>query len=119
MVTDPAYATLSPRSRLIATYALCGFSNISSVGIQIGVLSQLAPGQAGRIAEVAVSALISGVISTLTSASIAGMLITDSYIYELDDIMFRCRKDNTGWFCLSCTAGYVFISSENEWRMNG
>ncbi|CAG8954111.1 hypothetical protein HYFRA_00009215 [Hymenoscyphus fraxineus] len=76
--TDAAYLALSDRSRLIATYAVCGFGNISSVGIQIGVLSQLAPNRAGRIASVAFSALVSGVIATLTSASIAGMLISDS-----------------------------------------
>lgn len=80
-LTGEDYASLSDRSRLIATYALCGFGNISSVGIQIGVLSQLAPGQSGRVAKVAVSALISGVVSTLTSASIAGMLITDGTLY--------------------------------------
>ncbi|KAE8454280.1 hypothetical protein EG329_005205 [Mollisiaceae sp. DMI_Dod_QoI] len=82
-LNDPngEYVTLSNRSRLIATYALCGFGNIGSVGIQIGVLSQLAPHQSGRVAKVAISALISGIISTLTSASIAGMLITDSTSY--------------------------------------
>lgn len=81
LVTDIAYKTLSPRSKLIAIYAVCGFGNISSVGIQIGVLSQLAPGRGGRIAKLAFSALISGVVSTLTSASIAGMLITDAGTY--------------------------------------
>lgn len=78
LVKDEAFIGLSDRSRLIATYAVCGFGNISSVGIQIGVLSQLAPNRAGRVAKVAFSALISGVIATLTSASIAGMLISDS-----------------------------------------
>lgn len=78
LVKEEAFAELSDRSRLIATYAVCGFGNISSVGIQIGVLSQLAPNRAGRVAKVAFSALISGVIATLTSASIAGMLIADS-----------------------------------------
>jgi len=73
---------MSPRSKLIATYAVCGFGNISSVGIQIGVLSSLAPGRGGRVAKVAVSALFSGVVATLTSASIAGMLITDSLTYS-------------------------------------
>jgi len=77
MTRDPTYATLSARSRLIATYALCGFGNISSLGIQIGVLSQLAPRRSGQVAKVAVSALISGVVATLTSASVAGMLIVD------------------------------------------
>ncbi|RDL30158.1 putative concentrative Na+-nucleoside cotransporter CNT1 [Venustampulla echinocandica] len=81
LATDKDYADLSDRSRLIATYAVCGFGNISSVGIQIGVLSQLAPGRSGRVAKVAMSALISGVIATLTSASIAGMLVADQSVY--------------------------------------
>jgi concentrative nucleoside transporter, CNT family len=81
LTSDASYADLSSRSRLIATYAVCGFGNISSVGIQIGVLSQLAPGRSGQIAKVALSALVSGVISTLTSASIAGMLIMDQSRY--------------------------------------
>lgn len=80
--TDPdsPYQNLTARSELIATYALCGFGNISSVGIQIGVLSTLAPGKGGRIAKLAVSALISGIFATLTSASIAGMLLVDGVL---------------------------------------
>ncbi|KAL8683396.1 MAG: hypothetical protein Q9186_000658 [Xanthomendoza sp. 1 TL-2023] len=75
--TDPAYADLSPRSRLIATYALCGFANIGSLGTQIGVLSQISPSRSGDVSRLAVSALIAGALSTLTSASIAGLLVTD------------------------------------------
>jgi CNT family concentrative nucleoside transporter len=71
------YHNLSPRSRLIATYAVCGFGNIGSLGTQIGVLSQISPGRSGDVSRLAVSALISGVISTLTSASIAGLIIQD------------------------------------------
>jgi CNT family concentrative nucleoside transporter len=82
LTSDPTYASLSARSRLIATYAVCGFGNISAVGIQIGVLSQLAPGQSGRVAKVAFSALISGVVATLMSASVAGMLIVDQGNYD-------------------------------------
>ncbi|KAF2813121.1 H+/nucleoside cotransporter-like protein [Mytilinidion resinicola] len=74
---DVAYATLSSRSRLIATYAVCGFGNIGSLGTQIGVLSQISPGRSGDVSRLAVSALITGVISTLSSASIAGLLVTD------------------------------------------
>lgn len=74
---DATYASLSPRSRLIATYALCGFGNFGSLGTQIGVLSQISPGRSGDVSRVALSALISGVISTLTSASIAGLVVTD------------------------------------------
>jgi CNT family concentrative nucleoside transporter len=75
---DPTsqYYGLSPRSQLIATYALCGFGNIGSLGIQIGILSQLAPSRGGDVARLAVSALISGVLATLTSASVAGLVVT-------------------------------------------
>ncbi|KAL2845639.1 Na+ dependent nucleoside transporter C-terminus-domain-containing protein [Aspergillus pseudoustus] len=73
--TDPQYDGLSTRSRLIATYALCGFANIGSLGNQIGVLAQLAPSRSGDVSRVAVSAMLTGAISTFTSATIAGMLI--------------------------------------------
>lgn len=75
--TSAEYADLSPRSRLIATYALCGFGNIGSLGTQIGVLSQISPGRSADVSRVAISALISGIVSTLTSASIAGLIVTD------------------------------------------
>ena len=79
LVSPEIQEDLSPRSNLIATYALCGFGNISSVAIQIGVITQLAgPGRGGRVSKVAFSALISGVFSTLTSAAIAGMLIKNA-----------------------------------------
>ncbi|ODV89952.1 hypothetical protein CANCADRAFT_31062 [Tortispora caseinolytica NRRL Y-17796] len=68
---------LSPRGTLLATYALCGFANLGSVGNQIGVLSQIAPDRSGDIATVAFSALITGYISTLTSAAVAGMTMAD------------------------------------------
>ncbi|CAF3556085.1 unnamed protein product [Fusarium graminearum] len=76
---DPTsqYYGMSPRSQLIATYALCGFGNIGSLGIQIGILSQLAPTRGGDVARLAVSALISGVLATLTSASVAGLVVTN------------------------------------------
>ncbi|KAI9705956.1 MAG: hypothetical protein M1836_005362 [Candelina mexicana] len=74
---DPAYADLSPRSRLIATYALCGFANLGSLGTQIGVLSQIAPGRSGDVSKLAISALVAGAISTFTTASVAGLLVTD------------------------------------------
>lgn len=77
LTKDAAYADLSPRSRLIATYALCGFGNIGSLGIQIGILGQLAPSRGGDISKLALSSLMSGVTATLTSAAVAGLVITD------------------------------------------
>lgn len=76
LATDPYYADLTARSQLIATYACCGFGNIGSLGIQIGILGQFAPKRGGDISRLALSALVSGVFATLTSASIAGMVIT-------------------------------------------
>ncbi|KGO73329.1 Na dependent nucleoside transporter [Penicillium italicum] len=75
------YKDLSDRSRLIVTYALCGFANIGSLGNQIGVLSQIAPGRANDVSRVAFSAMVTGAISTFTSAAIAGLLITNEKQY--------------------------------------
>ena len=65
------------RSQVIVTYALCRFGNIGSLEIQIGVLGQLRPSRKNTFAKIAMSALLTGVLATLTSASIAGMLLTD------------------------------------------
>ncbi|EGS22551.1 putative nucleoside:sodium symporter protein [Thermochaetoides thermophila DSM 1495] len=80
LVNEEPYKSMLPRSKLIATYACCGFGNIGSLGIQIGVLSQIAPRRSGDVVKVAVSALFCGILSTLTSASIAGMLFTDDML---------------------------------------
>ncbi|KAJ0115696.1 hypothetical protein J7T55_010519 [Diaporthe amygdali] len=77
LTTEEPFISMAERSKLIATYACCGFGNIGSLGTQIGVLSQIAPGRAGDVSKVALSALFSGVLATLTSASVAGMLFTD------------------------------------------
>lgn len=77
LVTEARYTSMAARSKLIATYACCGFGNIGSLGIQIGVLSQISPRRSGDVVKVSVSALLCGILSTLTSASIAGMLFTD------------------------------------------
>lgn len=63
-----------PKSILITTYALCGFANIASIGIQIGGISQLAPSQRKNLTELGVKALIGGTIACLMCACIAGAL---------------------------------------------
>ena len=62
---------LSKRGFTIASYALCGFANLSSLGIQMGVLTALAPSRNRLIARIGLSAMISGFISTLQAAAIA------------------------------------------------
>ncbi|PNY25005.1 Solute carrier family 28 member 3 [Tolypocladium capitatum] len=76
MLASPEFAGMSARSQLIATYALCGFGNIGSLGLQIAILTQLAPTRGGDVSRLALSALMSGVMSTLTSATVAGLVVT-------------------------------------------
>lgn len=80
-----AYSTLSNlkqagvisnyRSIVIATYALCGFANFASIGIQIGGIGVLAPSQRDTLAKFGIKALIGGTVAALLTATIAGMLI--------------------------------------------
>lgn len=65
---------LHPKSTIIATYALCGFANFASIGIQIGGISALAPSKRTQLAELGIKALIGGTIATFFTATIAGML---------------------------------------------
>src|SRR5881275_1433045 len=68
-------AALDPRSFTIATFALCGFANLSSIGIQIGGIGALAPNKKGELARLGVRAMLAGTMANLMSASIAGMLM--------------------------------------------
>ncbi|HLP99557.1 MAG TPA: NupC/NupG family nucleoside CNT transporter, partial [Candidatus Limnocylindria bacterium] len=61
---------LDPRSFTIATFALCGFANFSSIGIQIGGIGALAPGQRGQLARFGIRAMLAGTMANLMSASI-------------------------------------------------
>lgn len=61
------------RSEIIATYALCGFANLSSIGIQLGGLGPMAPNRLGDLAQVAVSALFGGIMTNLMTACVAGV----------------------------------------------
>ncbi len=71
----PQKAALDPRSFTIATFALCGFANLSSIGIQIGGIGALAPNKRGELARLGVRAMLAGTMANLMSASIAGMLL--------------------------------------------
>jgi CNT family concentrative nucleoside transporter len=66
---------ISERSQIISTYALCGFSNIGSIGIQIGGIGAMAPQRQGDLARLGVRALIAGSLACFMTACIAGMLI--------------------------------------------
>ena len=63
------------KSIIMATYMLCGFANFASIGIQIGGIGSLAPGQRKTLSKFGMKALIGGSIASLISATIAGMII--------------------------------------------
>ncbi len=67
--------TLSPRTVTIATYALCGFANFSSIGIQIGGISAIAPDRRSDLARVGLKAMIAGALATALTGTIAGILV--------------------------------------------
>ena len=65
---------LAPRSRLIMTYALCGFANFGSLGIMIGGLATMAPARRGEIVALGSRTLVSGTLATLIAGATVGML---------------------------------------------
>ncbi|MGF1589705.1 MAG: NupC/NupG family nucleoside CNT transporter [Pleurocapsa sp.] len=66
---------ISERAKIIATYALCGFSNLGSIGIQIGGISAIAPSRQTDLAQLSLSALIAGSIACFMTACVAGIVI--------------------------------------------
>jgi CNT family concentrative nucleoside transporter len=65
---------LAPRSRLVMTYALCGFANLGSLGIMIGGLATMAPDRREEIVRLGAKTLVSGTLATLIAASVVGVL---------------------------------------------
>jgi CNT family concentrative nucleoside transporter len=72
----PMKASLDPRSFTIATYALCGFANFSSIAIQIGGIGALAPSRKSDLARLGLKAVAAGSMANFMSACIAGMLVS-------------------------------------------
>ena len=68
-------AVLDPRSFTIATFALCGFANLGSIGMQIGGIGALVPERRNDLAKLGVRAMLAGTMANLISASIAGMFL--------------------------------------------
>ena len=67
--------TLSPKSVIIASFALCGFANLGSIAIQIGGIGELAPNRRKDLAKLGVKALFCGTLASYLSACIAGILM--------------------------------------------
>ena len=74
-LTHKLLVPLSDKGLLIVSFAICGFANFSSVGMQIGGIGALAPERRADLAKLGIRALISGTLASYLSATIAGMLI--------------------------------------------
>ncbi|WP_200977059.1 NupC/NupG family nucleoside CNT transporter [Echinicola sp. 20G] len=68
--------SLSPKSIVIATYALCGFSNFSSIAIQVGGIGSIAPNQQGNLSKLGMHALMAATLACMMTATIAGILFS-------------------------------------------
>jgi concentrative nucleoside transporter, CNT family len=66
---------ISPHAETIATFALCGFANLSSIAIQVGGIGEIAPSRRGDLARLGVKALICGTMASYLSATLAGLLL--------------------------------------------
>ena len=71
----PMKESLDPRSFVIATYALCGFANFSSIAIQVGGIGALAPSRKSDLARLGLRAVAAGSMANFMSACIAGMIL--------------------------------------------
>jgi CNT family concentrative nucleoside transporter len=73
LTNDPT--ALSPRSAVIASYALCGFANFASIGIQLGGIGGIAPDRMGDLSELGLRAMIAGSLAGFMTATVAGILL--------------------------------------------
>jgi CNT family concentrative nucleoside transporter len=67
--------TLSERSTIIASYALCGFANFGSIGIQLGGIGSMAPDRKNDLSKLVIKAMLGGAIASWLTASIVGIII--------------------------------------------
>jgi CNT family concentrative nucleoside transporter len=71
----PLFGRIDAKSFTIATFALCGFANFSSIGIQIGGISALAPNRRHDLARLGLRAMLAGTLANFVTATIAGFLL--------------------------------------------
>jgi concentrative nucleoside transporter, CNT family len=66
---------MSPRSRLLMTYALCGFANFGSLGILIGGMGAMVPERRGEIVSLGMKSIVAGTIATCLTAAVVGLFV--------------------------------------------
>ncbi|XP_041720659.2 solute carrier family 28 member 3 isoform X1 [Coregonus clupeaformis] len=120
---DDVKQYLSVHSETIATYALCGFANISSLGVMIGGLSAMAPERRGDISRCAIRALISGTVACFMTACIAGMLYIPELLCEdfLKEEFNSTLVTNSTQLLTCCTELYhsVVVGSPSNMTLGG
>ena len=105
---------LSEKAIVIATYALCGFANFSSIAIQIGGISPLAENRRGDIARLGLKAVLGGTIATWMTASIAGMFVAVIDLSTLTDrLMKETLRKKYRWFVLGDLNGFFGLMFDN------
>ncbi|KAJ8005970.1 hypothetical protein DPEC_G00123410 [Dallia pectoralis] len=114
---------LSIHSETIATYALCGFANIGSLGVMIGGLSAMAPERRADISQCAVRALISGTVACFMTACVAGMLYIPELLCEdfLTEVFNSTSIDKSTQLLSCCTELYnsAIVSSPFNMTLGG
>ena len=85
---------ITPRSFVIATFALCGFANFSSIAIQIGGIGSIAPSRRGDLAKLGLRAMFAGALATWLTAAVAALLIDNREAWDryLDDVEERIER---------------------------
>ena len=74
-MADLSASTLEPRSKLILTYALCGFANFGSLGIMVGGMGTMAPNRRSEIVSLGLKSIVAGVLATALTASVVALLV--------------------------------------------
>ncbi|XP_056888391.1 solute carrier family 28 member 3-like isoform X1 [Takifugu flavidus] len=113
---------ISVHSEMIATYALCGFSNFASMGIAFGCMTNLAPGRQADIARCGIRALVAGSVSCFMTACIAGIL----YIPEVPEVLCagflsthfnKSVVMNSSQLVACCTHLYTSVTVHEPWNI--
>uniref|UniRef100_A0A6Q2X7M9 Sodium/nucleoside cotransporter n=1 Tax=Esox lucius TaxID=8010 RepID=A0A6Q2X7M9_ESOLU len=110
---------LSVHSETIATYALCGFANIGSLGVMIGGLSAMAPERRADISKCAVRALISGTVACFMTACIAGNLSSSVCACDIHTVLSPLCIDLGGDIMTVCVSVCVPVFSTSNVTLGG
>ena len=81
------------RSIVIATYALCGFANVASIGTVMGALGGMAPAKAADISEMTVRAMITGTVVSFMNACVAGTVLNSLYCIQNRTVTAQHQHD--------------------------